>query len=93
MRSLLLWLSAAGLLVAATVFFLWQSDSAEAFRLTSDPAVTISQVPVQQVDDPARSDFACRLCHQDTTAVIEFPSGETISAQVDPQPLAAVSLP
>ncbi|MGB5061392.1 MAG: cytochrome c3 family protein [Candidatus Promineifilaceae bacterium] len=29
------------------------------------------------------TDFACTSCHSDTTAVIEFPSGETMSVQVD----------
>lgn len=88
MRSFFLWLLAASLLAAALILWGEKPGSAEASRLALAPAVTTSQVPFQQVDDPARSDFACRLCHQDTTAVIEFPSGETISAQIDPQHLA-----
>lgn len=36
-------------------------------------------LPHSQIAD----DTACRLCHQDTDAVVEFPSGETVSAHVD----------
>ncbi|MCP4362554.1 MAG: hypothetical protein GY796_31500 [Chloroflexi bacterium] len=36
----------------------------------------------------AAEDLACILCHQDTTAVITFPSGETIPAQIDLDTLA-----
>ncbi len=43
-----------------------------------------SHLPLTQLAD----DAACRLCHQDTEAVVEFPSGETVSAQVDLSTLA-----
>ncbi|MBK8904281.1 MAG: cytochrome c3 family protein [Anaerolineaceae bacterium] len=36
-------------------------------------------LPHAQIAD----DTACRLCHQDTDAVVEFPSGETLPAHVD----------
>jgi predicted CXXCH cytochrome family protein len=47
--------------------------------------LTFDQLPFTQVTTPTQtlSDFACRLCHEDTTAVIPFPSGETLPAQVD----------
>lgn len=47
-----------------------------------------SQDDASSSDHPA-SDLACRSCHSDTQAVIEFPSGETLPAQVLPETLAA----
>jgi len=42
-----------------------------------------------QSDQHPDSDLACRACHSDTDATVEFPSGETFSAQVDMGILAA----
>ena len=41
------------------------------------------------VPDHPATDLACVSCHSDTTAEIEFPSGETLPVQVDLQLLAA----
>jgi len=41
--------------------------------------------PLAQEGDPTipPSDQACRLCHQDSTREIEFPSGETLPVMID----------
>ncbi len=81
MRSFSLWL--VGLIIVLIGSFLWWEPAAADFA--PDTAVTL---PQQQVSGDDRTDLACLLCHQDTTAEITFPSGETISAQIDLDSLA-----
>jgi len=59
-------------------------------RTASDFAAaqaTASLVPVSFQEptptDAPTTDLACKMCHSDSTAVIEFPSGETVPVQVD----------
>lgn len=74
-------------------FFFWQpagagSPSAPAYA----PAAEVPPLlPLAQAEQPARapSDAACINCHATTDAVVTFPSGETLPAQVDPAVLAA----
>jgi len=54
--------------------------------LTSAPPVSAFQPP--DPPDHPPTDLACKMCHGDTTAVVQFPSGETLPAQVDMDILA-----
>ena len=60
-----------------TLLLFWRVDAG------SMPASSVSAPIVQQGED-----LACRQCHQDSEAVIEFPSGETMSAQINLDSLA-----
>jgi predicted CXXCH cytochrome family protein len=53
--------------------------------LSWESSVSINANPIFQEDDPAipPSDQACRLCHQDSTREVEFPSGETLPVMID----------
>ncbi len=71
------------------------ADAASGVPITTGSSVEqrpASLVPVsfQQsgtIGHPA-TDLACKLCHSETTAEIEFPSGETLPVQVDLSVLA-----
>ncbi len=73
-------------------------------KVSADTAVSVQSAHIPQANlepialPPAQDegvpeipvgDQACRLCHEDTTAVIELPSGETVHAQVDTAELDA----
>ncbi len=74
----LLWRLPA-ILFAAGIFALFIFEQSNANEL---PASSLAN-PAQQSDD-----LACRQCHQDTEAVIVFPSGETMPAQTNIDSLA-----
>jgi predicted CXXCH cytochrome family protein len=82
-------------------FFFWQPAQAGSptapLAAAPIPAVALSaaevppMLPLGQTSQPARapSDAACVNCHSQSDAVITFPSGESLSVQVDPATLAA----
>ena len=92
-------LAALAILIGASVLGLvaWLTGSAAAAEppgdvefavpaiLAPEVAVPVSAVPLHQQAD----DTACRLCHGDSTSVIEFPSGETLPVMVDVEGLSA----
>ncbi|HEX6384357.1 MAG TPA: cytochrome c3 family protein [Anaerolineae bacterium] len=58
----------------------------------SRPAVQkMTSVVTTQVVTPTHTagDLVCRLCHEDTSSVLTFPSGEELNVQVDLEALAA----
>ncbi|MDX1616463.1 MAG: hypothetical protein R3300_19290, partial [Candidatus Promineifilaceae bacterium] len=85
-----------GLLVLSALLglILWSAGAAQAERPTSElapPATEIESAAALDWSlqaDPAADDAACRQCHGDTEAVIEFPSGETLAVQVDQETLS-----
>jgi predicted CXXCH cytochrome family protein len=81
-RLPIIWLLLLPLLLAALFGWLALSPvAAEAAPLHTAPLWQQTQpISVTQTAD----DTACRLCHADTTAVIEFPSGETLPVMVEP---------
>ena len=75
-------------------FFVWVAGiSFFAFGLFQlfqpAPPVQAADLSINaEIDGREQEDFACILCHQDTTAEIEFSSGETIPALVNPDIIA-----
>lgn len=65
-----------------------ESSASDSFVLVGLVGADGSQ-PSSQTDGHPQSDLACRSCHSDTDAVVDLPSGETFSAQVDMATLAA----
>ncbi len=57
--------------------------AAEPLTFTESTNNMTGILPQQFLDEGGRADLACRLCHQDSSAEIEFPSGETVSAQIN----------
>ena len=65
-----------------------ESPTASDFVVVSQDGAADSQ-NAEQSGGHTESDFACRSCHSDTDAVVDLPSGESFSAQVDMATLAA----
>ena len=65
-----------------------ESSASDSFVLVGLVGADGSQ-PSSPTDGHPQSDFACRSCHSDTDAVVDLPSGETFSAQVDMATLAS----
>jgi predicted CXXCH cytochrome family protein len=57
--------------------------------LAETPSVAAFQPPDTPAPTHPPTDLACAMCHSDTTAVHQFPSGESMSVQVDLAVLAA----
>lgn len=81
------------LLVAGGIFFYYVQAEANAANSAPPPsnqaaALAPAQTEVLQVT-PGVTDQACLLCHENSDAVITFPSGETLPVQVDTAVLAA----
>lgn len=72
------------------LFVLQTAVSAAANASTTAAPVLVPPLlpPAQGQAQPPADDRACRLCHSDTEAVIEFPSGETLPVQVNFDTLA-----
>lgn len=61
-----------------------QVAAAEQSVVAPQPATSLSWNTTQPISATQTSDdSACRICHEDSTSVIEFPSGETLSVQVN----------
>jgi predicted CXXCH cytochrome family protein len=86
--------SLALLVVLAALVANWNAVQVEGAAQTAETAAPTSQETPHEApilarpamdtsDPPPADDQACRLCHQDTEAVITFPSGETLPARVD----------
>ena len=77
------------LLIVLAIFLAWEPLNAGAETAVSQPTQQIYLAPsyIQPAQDDSPdipiSDQSCRMCHQDTTAIIALPSGETVHAQVD----------
>lgn len=66
------------------VWYWFAPSSAAAPSATLHPSAGISQITAQAEATPQPADdTACRQCHADTSAQITFPSGETLSVQID----------
>ncbi len=81
----------AVLVIVAMALLLWSPGSVGATviqneRTSSYAGLKVDYVaPLLQEGEPAHppSDQACRLCHADSTSVIQFPSGENLPVLVD----------
>lgn len=80
------------LLLLSALLLFWankvSAETAVAAQSSPHPQISFSPAALPPAQDEGVpeipvSDQACRLCHEDTTAVIELPSGETVHAQVD----------
>jgi len=86
----------AAALIAGLILY-YQANAATAETETAETdlaavalASTLDELPAQQAQrGPAAGDVACRLCHEDTDESVILPSGESFSAQVDAEALAA----
>lgn len=81
-------------LAAMALFFLKSVTASTPARPAGQQTAVFSspmRLTNTQVITPthANTDLACRLCHEETEEAIQFPSGETLSVQVDPAILAA----
>ncbi|MCP4420435.1 MAG: hypothetical protein GY805_27835 [Chloroflexi bacterium] len=98
MRSRIFWLTGTIAVLGGLIAFVWQAPFSTAAQTSLiaeaqrpfysqeqllKTAVSPQPNQLNQIDTGQQSDFACILCHQDTTAEIEFASGEMVPALVD----------
>ena len=94
-RHRILWTSLVALLAcvffAGVFLFSSRTATADNARRTEQVTEQTNAAPPHQTEITGTfptSDTACRLCHEDTDAVIAFPDGQELPVQVDPDVVA-----